>query len=118
MSIDTEWFQQRIRESRYPTLRALAPHLGMHFSSLSLALAGRRRFRPDELADLAKALSLPLQDVLERAGIKTGSSRRAPEPLPNVPADIRRDLSRLPAKDPLWPALRALLKLRYRHRQS
>lgn len=73
--IDTAWFQARIRESRYRSMRGLAPHLlnirgrPMSIDGIWKRLHGRRPLRIAEARQLADLLAVPLPELLRRAGV-------------------------------------------------
>lgn len=115
MNIDTPWFVERITRSRYGSQRQLALAIGSSPSHLSLMLNGHQPVTLQAAAAIAKALEVPLLEVLERAGYEVGSRRAPRDPLSHVPADIRAILTRADAKDPLWDAIRALDKFRRAH---
>lgn len=75
--IDTAWFHEQIRQSKYPSLRKLAAKIKnragrpLDVSSLSLMLRGEREFFYPEAVQIADVLHLSLDEVLARAGYKT-----------------------------------------------
>lgn len=71
--IDTQWFRERIRSSRYRSLRSLAKVMSgrnkdLNISSLSLMLRGKRLMLARTVADLANLLDIPVAEILRRAG--------------------------------------------------
>lgn len=67
--VDTDWFKARAKEQGF-TVRSLAEHLGYpNYGPVQRLLAGLRRLRVDEVAPFAKALKVPAQEVLSRAGM-------------------------------------------------
>lgn len=62
-----KWFSDRIRDKRL-SQRALATKLEMDPSSLSLLLHGKRRMRVEQASDIAKALDLPINEVMRKGG--------------------------------------------------
>lgn len=74
--IDTGWFHERIAESEYGSLRALAPHIlgrrgPLDIHALSRMLSGDRAMQLSEARQLADLLGVSLRDVLEHSGIDT-----------------------------------------------
>lgn len=103
--MNTQWFSDRIAESRYGSLRKLAKAIDMSAAALSLTLRGKRKLQLKEAERLAHALSVPLPDVLKHAGLDVSTPSR-PNPLPNVPRDVKRLLARESKDSPLWGIIR------------
>jgi transcriptional regulator with XRE-family HTH domain len=74
MAIDTTWFRNRIAE-RHMSQRGLAKKLGLDPAAVSLMFRGKRRMQMHEAADVARLLGVPLNDVLDHAGIRAPMSR-------------------------------------------
>ncbi len=77
MSIDTRWFKEKIKASRYRTLRGVARRMQgrngpMEMSSLFHMLKGTRQMKLVEARQLADLLEIPLIDVIRRAGVHVG----------------------------------------------
>jgi hypothetical protein len=76
VKIDTAWFADRIRESRYGSQRALAPHMKnrlgapLDAGALSLLLQGKRSMTLAEIEQLVTLLEVPMVEALSRAGLK------------------------------------------------
>lgn len=62
------WFQDRLRNLGI-TQKRLASALHLDASGVSLLLAGKRKMKVEEAAEIAKLLSVPLEDVLLNAGV-------------------------------------------------
>lgn len=67
-TINTKWFQERIADRGY-SQRKIAATLGMDPAAVSLMLRGKRKMTLNEAADLARLLGVPLNQVLDHAGI-------------------------------------------------
>lgn len=80
MSIDTKWFQNRIRDGEMSQAR-LANLLGIDRSALSLMLHGKRGMKLEEATRIAEILALPIDQVLAHAGVKVP---RGPASVPLV----------------------------------
>lgn len=78
MEIDTSWFVRLIKESRFGSLRQLAPKLRarsgkpMDVAALSRMLSGEREMVLDEARQLANLLGVPMGEVIRRAGVPFG----------------------------------------------
>lgn len=75
MTIDTDWFQQRITD-RQMSQRGLAKLMGIDPGALSLTLRGKRKMTLEEAAQIAVLLDVSTQEILERAGIHVQSERK------------------------------------------
>ena len=71
--IDKRWFQDRIRDAGI-SQADLARQLEIDRSALSLMLSGKRSMKLEEAAGIAGVLSLDVDDVLARAGVRLPSS--------------------------------------------
>ena len=69
MTIDTKWFQSRVRDAEMSQSR-LAQLLGIDRSALSLMLHGKRGMKIEEATRMAEILALPIDQVLAHAGVK------------------------------------------------
>lgn len=78
IDIDSRWFKDKLRDRELPQ-RKLAKMLGLGTSAVSLMLSGKRRITIEEAADLSRLLGLPMDEVLEHAGVQPG------EPAKSVP---------------------------------
>lgn len=73
MSVDTQWFKDRLAEKRL-SQRGLARNLGLDAAAISLTLRGRREMKLSEAASIAMLLGTPVEEVLTHAGVRSGSS--------------------------------------------
>ncbi len=114
--MDTDWFLERIAASPFKSQRQLAFAAGMTPAALSLILSGQQRLQLHQAEAIARKLGVTLESVLQHAGVRLGKLARGKpkEPFAHVPADIRRLLISTPAKDPIWEAVRAVLRARQR----
>ncbi len=71
--IDKKWFQDRIRDAGF-SQSDLARQLEIDRSAMSLMLSGKRNMRLEEAARIAGILSLDVDDVLTRAGVRLPTS--------------------------------------------
>lgn len=69
--VDTQWFVDAL-DARKMSRRALARHLGLDASAVSLMLRGKREMRMTEAAQIAALLGLPLTEVIAHAGVQQG----------------------------------------------
>lgn len=75
VSIETDWFIERIKESGYGSLRSLAPKIRgklgkrLDVAALSLMLRGKREIKLGEARQLADLLMVPMGEVIRRAGV-------------------------------------------------
>lgn len=69
-NVNKRWFQNAFL-SRGITQRRVAKHLHLDPSAISLMLRGKRALKLDEAAELARLLSIPVEDVMTNAGINT-----------------------------------------------
>jgi transcriptional regulator with XRE-family HTH domain len=70
--IDTQWFQDRLAEKKL-SQRGLAKLLHLDSSAVSLTLRGRREMKLNEAADIARLLGVPVDEVLQHAGVTINS---------------------------------------------
>lgn len=76
MKVDVEWFTRKIAESRFGSIRQLAPHVirfngkPMDQPMLSRVLSGDRELTAHEAVQLAILLEVPLVEVMERYGLR------------------------------------------------
>lgn len=75
MSVDTDWFQNRIAE-RGLSQRKLAKLMGLDPSALSLAFRGKRGVTITEAAQIAVLLQSSTRDVLEAFGVQITGARK------------------------------------------
>lgn len=76
--INRDWFKKRLADIG-ETQASLARFLDVDRSQVSLLLGGRRRFQMDTAEQVARFLKVPIEDVLENAGMKI---KRRTEPNP------------------------------------
>ncbi|HYD29210.1 helix-turn-helix domain-containing protein [Brevundimonas sp.] len=74
--VDKKWFQQRLREMRRSQAE-LARFMGVPPAAVSLIFAGRRTVRAQEASDMARFLSVPVNEVLKRLGTTIAISPNA-----------------------------------------
>lgn len=73
--VDTDWFMERIRESRWGSQMQLAPEITdrrgnpLDQPELSRMLRGQREMQMSEAAQLSKLLGVPLAEIFRRVGI-------------------------------------------------
>lgn len=67
--VDRDWFTQRLQAAG-KSQAALARHLGLQPSNLSLRLAGQRRFKLEEAEAIARFLGTSTEEVLQHTGVK------------------------------------------------
>lgn len=72
MSVDTQWFKDRLAEKRL-SQRGLAKMLDLDAAAISLTLRGRREMKLSEAASIAMLLGTPVEEVLAHAGVRTNS---------------------------------------------
>jgi transcriptional regulator with XRE-family HTH domain len=72
MPIDTKWFKDRIADKRM-SQRGLARALGIDSGALSLTLRGLRGMKMTEAADIARLLGVPVDEVIQHAGVRIDS---------------------------------------------
>ncbi|OHV73341.1 helix-turn-helix domain-containing protein [Ensifer sp. LCM 4579] len=65
--VNYKWFSDKIT-AKGLTQRAVAKHLGVDASTLSLLLHGKRRMRVEQAAEIARLLSVPVGDVMRNSG--------------------------------------------------
>lgn len=68
-NINKPWFLDQLR-ARNETQASLARHLKVDRSQISLLLAGKRRLQMDMAERIANFLRVPVEEVIENAGIK------------------------------------------------
>lgn len=81
-TINKRWFQNLFADKQ-TNQRAIAKALGLHAPALTRVLNGERRLQMSEAIDLARALDVPLDDVLVNAGLEPAHSTGA------ITAEIR-----------------------------
>lgn len=75
--VNRRFFDSLLAEKKL-SLRALAGRMGMNHSQLSLTFSGARKLQLDEAAQLSNIFGVPLQAIVENAGISvknTGGGR-------------------------------------------
>lgn len=90
MNVDTAWFKAKIAAAK-TTQTALAKYIGTNKAAMSLALRGKRRFSPDEISAMCRALRVSESDVLFRLGVDArgaGASEGAVPVIGAVDADL------------------------------
>jgi transcriptional regulator with XRE-family HTH domain len=80
--VDTKWFKDRMTDRKINQTQ-LGVLLGLERSAISKLLSDppKRRMTLDEMADIAKFLAVPYQEVLKRAGVKVPSDSKALVPV-------------------------------------
>ncbi len=81
--IDRAWFSTQLRQ-RGTTQRALAAHMGIDTSAVSLLLNGKRRLQLPQAQEIADFLGLDVAEVLSHAGVRIAARAGAPAPIPQV----------------------------------
>ncbi len=84
--MDAKWFKERM-QARDLNQTRLGELIGLDRSQFSKVLGGTRELSPQEAADLARVLAVPLDEVLRRAGVKVHAETRASVPVIGV-ADV------------------------------
>lgn len=74
--IDTRWFRERLAE-RDMSLRRLAKHMELDPSAVSLMLRGLRGMTADEANRISGLITIPVTEVLARAGIPVEEDARS-----------------------------------------
>ena len=74
--IDTRWFRERLAE-REMSLRRLAKHMELDPSAVSLMLRGKRAMSAEEANRISGLLTIPVTEVLARAGIPIEEDARS-----------------------------------------
>ena len=69
-SVDKIWFKSRM-EHKGMSLRAVAKKMDIEASALSRSLNSERKFRPEEIAQLAEILEQPAAKILEHINLTT-----------------------------------------------
>lgn len=77
MSINTEWFTNRLAERRM-SQRQLARLMGMDPAAVSLMLRGKRRMTVEEAAQIAVLLQSTTTEVMTAAGVPITGGDRVP----------------------------------------
>lgn len=78
MKIDTEWFEKKISESPYRSMRQVAKNIrvrvgsSMDLGALHRTLHGKRTMQLHEARQLADLLGVPMGEVIRRAGVPFG----------------------------------------------
>jgi transcriptional regulator with XRE-family HTH domain len=105
--INTRWFNAILHE-RGISQRELSRRLGLDSSAISLTFRGMRKMTSHEAAAISALLGVPLQDVLENAGVKLSAGTRvAPlvgsidnEGEAHIDWDAKRERVSIPAELP------------------
>ncbi len=74
--IDTTWFRDRLAERKL-SMRRLATHLEIDPSAVSLMLRGLRKMSAEEANLISGLLTIPVTEVLARAGIPIEEDTRS-----------------------------------------
>lgn len=74
--MDTRWFKQRL-DDRQLSQRGLARLIGCDAASVNRLVHGQRPLRFDEAEKLAPLLGVPVQEVIQRAGVDLGDAAGA-----------------------------------------
>jgi hypothetical protein len=69
--LNREWFFGQL-DKRGHSLRDLAKHLKLDPSAVSRMFSGARKMRIDEAEKIARFLSVPVEDVMQNAGVDVG----------------------------------------------
>lgn len=72
--VNTSWFTAKMEANRL-NQRALAKALKVNPTTISLIVHGRRNIKLEEATILARELAVPLQEVLENAGVAVKSTK-------------------------------------------
>ncbi|RVH56241.1 XRE family transcriptional regulator [Sinorhizobium meliloti] len=80
-NVNYKWFSDKI-VAKGLTQRAVAKHLGVDASTLSLLLHGKRRMRVEQAAEIARLLSVPVGDVMRNSGADMRGVRAEGGPAP------------------------------------
>jgi hypothetical protein len=79
-NVDKDWFTAQLR-ARKTTQRALAQHMGIDASAVSLLLDGRRRLQLPQAQEMADFLGVDVAEVLAHAGVRIAARPgSAPQP--------------------------------------
>ena len=89
--MDAKWFKERMAARDLNQTRT-GLLLGLDRSQFSKVLGGTRELSPQEAADLAKVLAIPVEEVLRRAGVKVANETKATVPVIGV-ADVTGSIS-------------------------
>jgi len=81
--MDAKWFRERIAAMDLNQTRAGAL-VGLDRSQFSKVLGGTRELSPQEAADLAKVLAVPIDEILRRAGVVVARETKATVPVVGV----------------------------------
>lgn len=96
--VDTDWFEKKISESPYGSLRRIAKYVktrlgtSLDHSSLHKTLHGTRTMQLHEARQLADLLGQPMSEIIRRAGVPFGRRDNLPEDL-EFPVLIRKKSS-------------------------
>lgn len=77
-TVDTAWFERKIAESPYGSMRQLAKHMRqpdgkpIDHSAVSRMLRGERAIQLHEARLLADLLGVPMAEIIRRAGVPFG----------------------------------------------
>lgn len=66
--VDREWFRDRLGDMKM-SQRKLAKHLGLDPAAITLMLRGERRISTEEAQEIAALLSVPVTEIMRRAGV-------------------------------------------------
>lgn len=83
--VDRDWFRDRLRDIQM-SQRGLAKNLKLDPSAITLMLRGERRITSSEAQEIAALFSVPVTEILRRAGV-----------------DVRDDVRRVPLSACLGP---------------
>lgn len=98
-TVDKDWFESKIKESPYGSIRQLAKHMRNRLGSkmdhgmVSRMLSGERDIQLHEARQLADLLGQPMSEIIRRAGIPFGSRDNLPG-AESFPVLIRKSSSR------------------------
>jgi hypothetical protein len=68
-AIDSEWFHRKAKDNHLTT-RRLGELLGLNYSAVSRMFNGKQGIRAQEAAELARHFLVPVEEVMQRAGIE------------------------------------------------
>lgn len=74
-SVNTRWFAEHLA-ANHLSMRQLAKLLKLDPSAVSLMLRGKRKMTPTEANSIARILSLPVTEVLRKAGVQISEDTR------------------------------------------
>jgi hypothetical protein len=81
--IDTRWFQQQLKDREIRQWQ-IAKYLHLDPAAVSLMFRGKRKMTLEEANGIASNLSVPIEEVLEHAGIPDVSDVGGGEQLPVI----------------------------------